>query len=101
MMRTRQVAHIADITTETGYAEGSRPLMDLVDLGRARALVAVPMLKDNELVGSIVIYRQEVRPFTEKQMQSLDLRPPGWDALAEVSKDYPAIANSIFLEAGL
>jgi two-component system, NtrC family, sensor kinase len=69
MMRTRQVAHIADITTETGYAEGSRPLMDLVDLGRARALVAVPMLKDNELVGAIVIYRQEVRPFTEKQIE--------------------------------
>ena len=69
MMRTRQVAHIADITTVTGYAEGSQPLMDLVDLGRARALVAVPMLKDNELVGSIVIYRQEVRPFTEKQIE--------------------------------
>ena len=37
--------------------------------GRARALVAVPMLKDNELVGSIVICRQEVRPFTEKQIE--------------------------------
>jgi GAF domain-containing protein len=38
-------------------------------LGGARSIIAVPMLKDNELVGAIVIYRQEVRPFTEKQIQ--------------------------------
>src|SRR5262249_25092159 len=38
-------------------------------LGGARSIVGVPMLKDNELVGAIVIYRQEVRPFTEKQIQ--------------------------------
>jgi GAF domain-containing protein len=66
IMRTRQLAHIADIRTEPGYAE-SRPLRDLADLGGARTLVAVPMLKDNELVGAIVIYRQEVQPFTDKQ----------------------------------
>jgi two-component system NtrC family sensor kinase len=40
-------------------------------LGGARSLVAVPMLKDNELVGVIVIYRQEVRPFTDKQIDLL------------------------------
>jgi SAM-dependent methyltransferase len=42
-----------------------------------------------------------MKPFTEAQMQSLSLGPAVWDALAEVSKDYPAIANSMFLEAGL
>src|SRR5262249_53747387 len=67
-VRTRQVAHIADIRTESGYAE-SQPLRDVADLGGARTLVAVPMLKDNELVGAIVIYRQEVRPFTDKQIE--------------------------------
>ena len=41
-----------------------------------------------------------MKPFTEAQMQSLGLKPAIWDALTEVSKDYPAIANSIFLEAG-
>ena len=61
------MAHIADIRTESGYAE-SLPLKDLVDLGGARTLVAVPMLKDNELVGAIVIYRHEVRPFSDKQV---------------------------------
>ena len=38
-------------------------------LGGARSLVAVPMLKENKLIGAIVIYRQEVRPFTEKQIE--------------------------------
>ena len=64
------MAHIADVRTEPGYAE-SQPLRDLADLGGARTLVAVPMLKDNELVGAIVIYRQEVRPFTDKQIALL------------------------------
>ena len=67
--RTRQVAHIADITTELAYARGDRPLRDLAELGGARTVAAVPMLKDNALVGAIVIYRQEVHPFTDKQIE--------------------------------
>ena len=39
------------------------------EVAGARSLVAVPMLKDNELVGAIIIYRQEVRPFTDKQIE--------------------------------
>jgi GAF domain-containing protein len=67
--RTRQVAHIADITTEHGYAEGNRPLRDLAELGGARTVAAVPMLKNEKLVGAIVIYRQEPRPFSDKQIE--------------------------------
>jgi signal transduction histidine kinase len=69
--RTRQVAHITDITTEKGYVEGDRALADLAQLGGARTLVAVPMFKENNLVGAVVIYRQEVRPFTDKQIELL------------------------------
>ena len=43
--------------------------LQLRDLVAARSHMAVPMLKDNELLGAIVIYRQEVRPFTEKQIE--------------------------------
>ncbi len=68
IVRTRQVAHISDITTVQGYVEGDRPLMDLAELGGARTVAGMPMLKKNELVGAIIIYRQEVRPFTEKQI---------------------------------
>ena len=68
IVRTRQVAHISDITTVQGYVDGDRPLMDLAELGGARTVAGVPMLKENGLVGAIIIYRQEVRPFTEKQI---------------------------------
>ena len=43
-------------------------MRDLAELGGARTLAAIPMLKDNRLIGAIVIYRQEVRPFTDKQI---------------------------------
>jgi GAF domain-containing protein len=66
--RTRQVAHIADITTEQGYVE-DRSLRDLAELGGARTVAAAPMLKDDKLIGAIVIYRQESQPFTDKQIE--------------------------------
>ena len=59
VLQTRQVAHTADYAAEPIQAPP-------VKLGGARSTVAVPMLKDNELVGTIVIYRQEVRPFSRQ-----------------------------------
>src|SRR5262249_53070698 len=69
LARTRQTIHIADIRTEQAYIEGIPSFVTLADAGGARTLILVPMLKDNELVGSINIYRQEVRPFTDKQIE--------------------------------
>src|SRR5262249_26299019 len=60
--RTRQVSHSVDSAAEPNPGVATT-------LGGARSIVGVPMLKDNELVGAIIIYRQEVRPFTEKQIQ--------------------------------
>ena len=61
-LKTRQVAHTADYAAEPNPGPPAK-------LGGARSTVAVPMLKDDELVGAIIIYRQEVRPFTDKQIE--------------------------------
>jgi signal transduction histidine kinase len=69
LAETKQVVEIADVSAEPAYAERDPARVALVELAGARTLVAVPMLKDQELAGAIFIYRQEVRPFTEKQIE--------------------------------
>ena len=60
---TKQIVHVADMQLE-GPATAA-----IVELAGARTFLNVPMLKDNELIGTIGIYRQEVRPFTDKQIE--------------------------------
>jgi len=67
--RTKQLVHIADLASEQAYIERVPSRVALVELAGARTYLMVPMLKDNELVGSIAIYRQEVRPFSNKQIE--------------------------------
>jgi GAF domain-containing protein/CheY-like chemotaxis protein len=69
VVETRQTVHIADVTTEPAYVEGEPVFVAAVNLGRFRTILNVPMLRDNELVGCFAIYRQEVRPFTDKQIE--------------------------------
>jgi GAF domain-containing protein len=66
---TKQVVHIADLKAIGSYIEGDPFVRAAVDLAGFRTALGVPMLKDNELVGSIHINRQEVRPFTDKQIE--------------------------------
>jgi GAF domain-containing protein len=68
LARTKQVVHISDLRAEQSYVERDYPIVALIELAGARTYLAVPMLKENELVGAIAIYRQEVRPFTDKQI---------------------------------
>ena len=68
VLRTKQPVHITDITLERAYAEREPARVAAVELAKARTFLAVPMLKENELLGIIAIYRQEVRPFTDKQI---------------------------------
>src|SRR5262249_17675064 len=68
-IETRQVIHFADLRMDQGYLAGAPTTIDIVDAAGARTGLMVPMLKGNELVGGITIYRQEVRPFTDKQIE--------------------------------
>jgi GAF domain-containing protein len=69
LVETKQPVHVADLRAEPAYKAGFAPLAMLVDSGGARTLLIVPMLKEHILVGAISIYRQEVRPFGDKQIE--------------------------------
>ena len=65
---TKQLIHIFDYAEEPAYKQRDPVAVRMVELAGARTNVVVPMLKENEVIGTIHIYRQEVRPFTEKQI---------------------------------
>jgi adenylate cyclase len=66
--RTKQPVQINDLRTSPPYLEGDPALRAIVDMGGARTMILIPMLKDEKLIGGVSIYRQEVRPFTDKQI---------------------------------
>src|SRR6266516_2009079 len=66
--KTRRPVHVADLRAEQPYLDRDPFVVTAVELGGIRTLVQVPMLKQNEVVGVLSIYRREVRPFTEKQV---------------------------------
>jgi GAF domain-containing protein len=70
VVQTRKVVHVADITVEPAYLRDRDPMRTAAaEVGGVRTLLVVPMLKENELIGGIAIYRTEVRPFTDKQIE--------------------------------
>ena len=69
MLATKTTVHVADLAAEPIYTEERDPaIVAAVELGGVRTLLAVPMLKENEPIGAFAIYRQEIRPFTDKRI---------------------------------
>jgi GAF domain-containing protein len=63
LVETKKVFHVADVAALPGYAQRDPQIVEPVELGGIRTCLGVPMLKDNNLIGALVIFRQEVRPF--------------------------------------
>ena len=68
---TKATLQIPDLRQDECYLSGEQATVVLTERGGARTLIDIPMLKDGELVGVFGIYRQEVRPFTDKQIELL------------------------------
>ena len=68
MVATKKAVHVVDAAIEPAYIERHPAYVAAVELGGVRTYLAVPMLKDNELIGAFSVFRQEVRPFTDKQI---------------------------------
>jgi signal transduction histidine kinase len=66
---TKRLVHIANYAEEAAYKQRDPAAVRLFELGGARSLVVIPMLKSDEMIGAISIFRQEVRPFTERQIE--------------------------------
>jgi GAF domain-containing protein len=70
-INTKQVVHVADMRTTEAYLQRSPASVELVELGGARTVAIVPMLRDDEVIGAITVYRDEVRLFGDKQIDLL------------------------------
>ena len=69
---TKQTIHVVDILSESAYANREPLRVATAELGGVRSQLNVPMLKGNELIGAIGIYRIEVRPFTNRQIELVE-----------------------------
>lgn len=72
VVRTNQVVHVHDVQNTSAYIAGGPSIRGISDVAGARTIVVVPMLRESELLGTIAVYRKEVRPFTDKQISVVE-----------------------------
>jgi GAF domain-containing protein len=71
MERQHRIIHIHDVRSEEAYREGDPMRRATADLGGARSFLAIPMIHRDRLIGAFSIYRQEVKPFSEDELDLL------------------------------
>jgi PAS domain S-box-containing protein len=69
---TKRTVHVVDYSKDAAYLARHPGPVRLVELGGGRTVIVVPICKEDQFVGIIVIYRQEVRPFTDKQIELVE-----------------------------
>jgi two-component system, NtrC family, sensor kinase len=69
MAVSKAVLHVADMRTDRAYIERTPITVTLVESAGVRTFILVPLLKEDELIGAFALYRQEVRPFADKQIE--------------------------------
>ena len=72
MLKTKLPSQFLDLALDQSYQHGSASDRAIVDLGGARTVLYVPLIKDESVIGTVAIYRQEVRPFVDKQIALLE-----------------------------
>ncbi|HMK69240.1 MAG TPA: GAF domain-containing protein, partial [Stellaceae bacterium] len=89
LIATKSIVHIGNYLEDEAYLSGEPMPVATADLGGARALLAVPLLRDTKLMGAIIAYRQEVRSFTDKQIAVLE----GFAAQAVIAMENARLIN--------
>src|SRR5262249_30034043 len=69
MLVTKTVVHVPDLAAQPAYIEQGEPgIVAAFEIGHMRTVLAVPMLRESELIGAVILAREKVRPFTDKQI---------------------------------
>ena len=68
MITSKKLVHVLDAAANETYVRRDPTVVAAVELGKIRSSLVVPMLKEDELIGAFIVSRQEVRPFTDKQI---------------------------------
>ena len=76
-MQTRQTAHLSDFAAARSYVERHPRMVEAVEIAGIRTTLGVPMVKEKILLGIIGIFRQDVRPFNDKQIALVEFRKSG------------------------